>query len=304
MLFLPTVAFFAGIAIAQISSWPEKLVAPYIYVSEWSRYDMAKNNAASGLKYFTLAFILGDSQNNPSWSGDSLYNNFYKTYIEDVRKLGGDVIVSFGGAAGNELASVTTDENELLKKYQDVINLYGLSYIDIDIEGAPASDQSSIDRRSRVVKRLMDKNPTLKVSFTIAVTPSGLDWKGKNIIQSALNAGVQLSLVNIMAMDYGGGPKDMGATAISATLGTYQQIQEIGMKSKIGITAMIGVNDVPVEIFGLEDARKVVDWARNQDFVGLLSFWSAARDTSQNGPLCNIRKINFRCFLANQSDRI
>ena len=40
----------------------------------------------------------------------------YLLQIRDVRLRGGDVIVSFGGAAGQELAQVVTDENALVRQ--------------------------------------------------------------------------------------------------------------------------------------------------------------------------------------------
>ena len=61
-----------------------------------------------------------------------------------------------------------------------------------EINGIHVTKTSSLDLRSQAIKVLQNNNPGLKVSLTIAVTPSGLDWAGLNIIQSALNAGVQL----------------------------------------------------------------------------------------------------------------
>ncbi|ELV7529617.1 hypothetical protein QMU90_003603, partial [Edwardsiella ictaluri] len=45
-----------------------------------------------------------------------------------------------------------------------------------------------------------------------------------------------------------------------------------------GITPMIGVNDVNVEIFNLEDATELVAYAEGNPDVGRLSMWSIGRD--------------------------
>ena len=56
-----------------------------------------------------------------------------------MRAHGGDVVVSFGGAAGLELAAAYSRAGrtaaDLEKAYQKVIDCYALTYVDFDIEG-------------------------------------------------------------------------------------------------------------------------------------------------------------------------
>jgi len=87
--------------------------------------------------------------------------------------------------------------------------------------------------------------------------------------------------VNIMTMDYGASVDDngqMGADAISAALATMKQIQFVGLTSTVGITPLIGVNDVSSEIFSLADAQDVVNFAKGNSDISRLSMWSVARD--------------------------
>ena len=56
--------------------------------------------------------------------------------------MGGDVIVSFGGAANHELAEVITSATALQAAYQSMIDAYGLTHIDFDIEGAAVADRA------------------------------------------------------------------------------------------------------------------------------------------------------------------
>ena len=49
---------------------------------------------------------------------------------------GGNVIFSFGGQAGSELAVIVKDKNELYKKYMHMIQLYNITWMDFDIEGS------------------------------------------------------------------------------------------------------------------------------------------------------------------------
>lgn len=93
-------------------------------------------------------------------------------------------------------------------------------------------------------------------------------------------------------MDYGQYVKDMGQAAINAASGTYSQLQSLGMpNAKVGITAMIGVNDTPGEVFSLYDAERTVSWAMNTPYIGLLSFWESSRDTNQWGELYQSSQI-------------
>ena len=61
---------------------------------------------------------------------------------------------------------------------------------------------------------------------------------------------------------------------------------------------MIGENDVPGEIFYLDDATDVAIWA-SQKKIGLLSMWSANRDNeceNPNDPLYSCSRIEQELF--------
>ena len=53
-----------------------------------------------------------------------------------------------------------------------------------------------------------------QVAFTLPVNPDGLDSLGLAVVKAALAAGVTISYVNVMTMDYGNGT-DLGTTPIS-----------------------------------------------------------------------------------------
>jgi chitinase len=88
-----------------------------------------------------------------------------------------------------------------------------------------------------------------------------------------------------MAMDYGASVDNngqMGISAIQASESTQQQLASIGLDAKIGITPMIGVNDIVSEVFQLADAQMLVDYAKNDPDVAMLSMWSVARDNGNS----------------------
>ena len=112
------------------------------------------------------------------------------------------LILAFFCGIATEIAQATWDVNVLATRYQSVVDYYKLNYIDIDIEGDAAHDPASIDRRSKALAIVQKNRPGLKISYTLATTPSGLDEAGLYILKSALNAGFSLNLVNLMCVFY------------------------------------------------------------------------------------------------------
>ena len=93
---------FTIIGIIELShAWPAKTFAPYVDVANWPTLDVSVVARSTGVKHYTLAFIVADKNNLPAWAGIiPLTDNFYAKQIESLRSLGGDVIISFGGATG------------------------------------------------------------------------------------------------------------------------------------------------------------------------------------------------------------
>ncbi|MBC8062398.1 MAG: RICIN domain-containing protein [Clostridiaceae bacterium] len=284
------------------NSFPTKVFAPYVDVMLWPTFSINDCYSKTGQKYYTLAFINSDGSGNPAWGGiTKLADNFYGSEIDSIRSKGGDVIVSFGGANGTELATTNSDVNVLQAKYQSVIDKYKLTWIDFDIEGAAVSDTAAIGRRNKAIKGLQVANPKLKVAFCLPVLPSGLTAEGLNVLKNAKDNGVRIDAVNVMAMDFGDGPAPnpsgkMGDYAIQSANSTYNQCNNLGITTKIGVTPMIGVNDVQSEIFNQADARKLLSFAQSNNWVGLIAMWSANRDNGKGGALyqsSNISQTDF-----------
>jgi len=280
------------------TAWPSHVFAPYIDETTDSATDLNLVGLAnaSGVKYFTLGFITSDGKSNPVWGnpantltsrdfGTTLVNS-----IKSLRAIGGDVSISFGGAGSKELAQTITSPTLLQAAYQKVVSEYGVTHLDFDIEGPAITDTASIDRRSLALAGLEKANPNLSISFTLPVLPTGLDSQGLYVLKSALAHGVKFSTVNIMATDYGDGAASqpsgkMGSYAIQAAQATAIQLAKLQGKSApdqvtwsmIGVTPMIGVNDVSTEIFDTQAAQELTTFAESQG-LGSLSMWSVDRD--------------------------
>src|SRR5436190_16654916 len=229
-------------------------VAPYVDMSNNAESELDKAISSAGVKYYTAAFIIG-SGCTPIW-GDSQPISSSPTNAEIARAQseGAQTIISFGGAAGAELAQSCTDTGSLTSAYQSVINKYHVNHLDFDVEGAAIADPGSIGRRFQAIKTLEANNAGLVVSLTIPVLQSGPDGNGTAFLQAAKNNGTRVDLVNIMTMDYGGAVADMGAAAISAARGTLSAAQGVWSNfsyANLGITPMLGQNDQAGEIFTL-----------------------------------------------------
>ncbi len=268
------------------SGWPANHVyAPYIDVS--LRSDLVSIANTSGSKYFTLAFIIdAGSSCTAEWGGTSntMSSSFLVSEINNLRAAGGNVIVSFGGAAGNELALDCGSVSALQAQYQAVITKYNLNRIDFDVEGSAISNTTANDRRNKAIKNLQAANPGLMVSYTLAVDTSGLPGEQISLLNNAVSNGVNVSIVNIMAMDYANDSRDMGSAATQAATSTFNQLKSVftgktdaQIYHMIGITPMIGINDTQPETFTLSNAQTVLSYSQQHN-TGLIAMWSMNRD--------------------------
>ncbi|MFD3725896.1 cellulose binding domain-containing protein [Streptomyces sp. NPDC058671] len=259
--------------------------APYVDTSLHPAYDLLATADATGVKEFNLAFITSGGSCAPLWGGvTDLANDRVAAQIGALRAKGGDVRVSFGGAAGHELALNCSSSSALAAAYGRVIDHYKLTKVDFDVEGAALPDTAANTRRSQAIAQLQKSHPGLNVSFTLPVMPEGLTQPGVDLLADAKRNGVRVDAVNIMAMDYGPAySADMGTYAVQAATATQAQIKGVlGLSDAaawkaVAVTPMIGVNDVVTEIFTVDDATQLVDFARSKG-IGWLSMWSSTRD--------------------------
>lgn len=256
-----------------------------------------------------LAFIVADKAEacTPSWgtyftlgSADSQLDLTRRIAL--LRTNGGDVRVSFGGAANSELANACTDPAALASAYASVVDHYDLSSIDLDVEGAALGDSVVSLRRAHAIKAVQDRaakrGRPLAVWLTLPVSTHGLTDQGFAELATMLAAKVDVAGVNGMTMDFGDSkPADMSmVSAIEAATNELQRqvgvaYSQAGINldpastwAKIGITPMIGQNDVAGERLTIADATAVNAFARTKG-VGLISMWSANRDANCASPI-------------------
>ncbi len=276
-------------------------------------------------KNVVLSFIVAnpDKACEPSWGGAYTMDEA-GTQLDLDRRIArltdndGEAIVSFGGAANDELAVTCTDTKKLEAAYKSVIDRYDLTTIDLDIE-ATGLDAAANERRATAIAALQTEtrkgSSDLAVWLTLPVTPQGLSTEGTDTVAAFLAAGVDIAGVNVMTMDYGDA-KDADDTMLQASesaltqthrqLGVLYKNADINLTdatlwSKIGATPMIGQNDVRGEIFTLDDAEGLNAFAAKNGLTRM-SMWSLNRDATCGSSYTDVYRVSNVCSGVDQGD--
>ncbi len=211
--------------------------------------------------------------------------------IARLRSHGKDVIVSFGGVANQELANACTDPVLLQGAYQAVVDRYRPAALDLDLEGAGLDDAAAMTRRAAAIAAVQQAaggSAELPVWLTVPVGEDGLPTAAQAAVGEMLRAGVEISGVNAMTMNFGPNADDLRPTIRRALTATTSQVQAAYRDAgqpltraeawrKTGATPMIGLNDTVPQQFDLATATWLVDFARDNG-MGRLSMWSLNRD--------------------------
>ncbi len=259
-------------------------VAPYEYLGWGSPQKPTSVMSATGLKWFTLAFILSDGTCNPKWDGSRpLTGGSDASAISSIRGAGGDVVVSIGGWSGDKLGEKCTSASALAGAYQKVINAYKLKAIDIDIEN---TEWSSATVRQRVVdalKIIKTNNSGVKTIITFGTTPSGPDSTGVDMIKRGAKAGLANDVWTVMPFDFGGHSGSMASATKSAVEGLKADVKsaygysDSTAYAHVGLSSMNGKTDESDETVTTSDFSSILSYAQSHH-LGRLSFWSINRD--------------------------
>jgi chitinase len=288
--------------------------SPYVDVTAWPSFPFESPAGPSQMDV-TLAFIVADPDDacSPSWGGyysmDAAASELeLDRRVRQLRDVGGEVRVSFGGAANSELALTCTNTHRLLDAYRSVVDRYDVTSIDLDVEGEALADEEANARRATAIAALQDEaaedGRALDVWLTAPVGPEGLTAAGERLVAQTLAAGVDVAGVNGMAMIFGlttTVAEPQSETIVGAALALHAQVtrlfdeadqplSERDAWTKVGLTVMVGQNDVETERFTLADAEVVNQFALDNG-VGLVSMWSLNRDTTCAAPLPTVITI-------------
>ena len=238
--------------------------------------------------------------------------------IAQKREAGTAVTVSFGGARGSELASACGSVGDLIGAYARVLERYTITTVDLDLENAALGDVVAGDRRAAAIASLQGraraKGSDLSVWLTLPSDQDGLGTDGLRAIRQLLQAGVRLSGINAMTMDYGAplADRSMAGAAITSLTAVHDQLGRLyddlhlalpagGAWAIMGATPMIGQNDVHDEVFALDDAATLNAFAQKQR-LARVSMWSLNRDRSCGTDQPDARTASDSCSGVAQSE--
>ncbi|MDI1462641.1 carbohydrate binding domain-containing protein [Catellatospora sp. KI3] len=259
------------------------MAAPYYYNGWGSPPNIATVMSATGVKQFTMAFMLSGGGCVPMWdSSRPLTGGVDQATINTIRANGGDVEISFGGWQGNKLGPNCSSASALAGAYQQVINAYNLKYLDVDIENTDEFESEVVqDRILGALKIVKQNNPGIKTILTFGTTTTGPSYWGTRLINQAAATGANVDVFTIMPFDFGGGA-DMAASTISAATGLKNALKtafgwtDAQAYAHVGISGMNGYSDQS-EITTTAQWTSIRNWA-NTNHIARLAFWSVNRD--------------------------
>ncbi|MDO9176422.1 MAG: chitinase, partial [Actinomycetota bacterium] len=194
---------------------------------------------------------------------------------------------------------------------------YDLRAIDLDIENADLADAASIERRALAIAAVQEERAAaeeqLDVWITLPVTTGGLTADGIELVTKTLEGGVVLTGVNAMTMNFGSAEsptRDMLAATKSALEAASAQLVDIyrgqGVTldesqrwAMLGATPMIGQNDIVGEVFTLDDAKGLADFAMTKG-LGRVSIWSLNRDAQCSPSFADVMVLSNTCSSVEQ----
>ena len=170
-----------------------------------------------------------------------------------------------------------------------MVDALAVRQVDLDVERSGLRDREAVHRRNLAV-RLLEQAAAragrpLRLSYTLPADEGGLSGDAQDLLRDAARTGVEVEVVNVMTMDAGTEAPDLARVSAPAAEGTEAFVRGLwpGRASggsawgMIAVTPMIGRNDLPSEVFGLDDAARLVAFARAHG-LAWLSFWSLNRD--------------------------
>ncbi|MGH1892606.1 fibronectin type III domain-containing protein, partial [Enterococcus durans] len=295
--------------VGQGIQWPAQVMAPFVDMTAYVSDTEFSNNGAPNLaeiakqsetKFFNLGFMQAtgvvNGRINWSWGGFSGLNELtndqwqyegIKKAIRELREEGGDVALSFGGLNSGAFWELTQDVTILTNAYQELIEGYGLTRIDLDVE-AGAMDYQHNKANAKAIKKVQELTG-VKVTLTLPVMPTGLIQTGLDVLKAYLEEGVDLENINIMTMCYGASVPDYAKGSIDAVDNTMKQVKDYFKKyagvdltteqayAKLGTTPSVGFENTGHPYFTTEMMKQVVDHAVEKN-IGMVSFWSINRD--------------------------
>ena len=257
--------------------------APYIYPGWGNPPAPSTVVNVTGIKAFTMAFVLASNGCNPAWDGESgLTGGVHASTVSAIKAAGADVVPSIGGWSGNKLGPNCSTTAALAGAYQKVIDAFGLKAIDIDIENTDEFENTAVqDRILGALKIIKQNNPSVKTILTFGTSTTGPTYYGTRLVQQANALGANIDIFTQMPFDFGGG-SDMYTATVNASEGLKNLLKstfgytDAQAYSHMGISGMNGLSDQQ-EVTSTDTWTRIRDYAKGKGFARF-TFWAVNRD--------------------------
>ncbi|WP_049572203.1 carbohydrate-binding protein [Nonomuraea sp. SBT364] len=256
--------------------------APYLYMGWGSPPNPGTVMDATGVKSFTMAFILAGGGCNPAWDGNRpLTGGADAQAISTIKAKGGSVQISFGGWSGNKLGPNCATPAAFAGAVQQVVNAVGPAVVDFDIENTDEFENYTVqDRILNGLKIVKQNNPNLKIVVTFGTTRTGPNAHGIRLINQARALGVPIDNFTIMPFDFGG--SNMYQDTVNASEGLKTALKnaygwtDAQAYAHMGISGMNGLSDQQ-ELTSPATWTQIRDWALSKGLTRL-AYWAVNRD--------------------------
>lgn len=257
-------------------------IGPYDYLAAGGQ-SPAQVMKATGIRRFTLAFVVSDGACQPVWdNGDPLTGAAEEAAIGGIRSAGGEAAVAFGGMGGTKLGLTCTSAQALAGVYQQVISAYRLPSIDLDIEDTELYSTAARQRIIGALAIVRQRDPGLLISVTIPTGPGGPDYAGQDLINRAAASGLRVDAWTIMPFDFGVPVSNMAQTSVQAAEGLKNDLMSAYHESAsaayrtMGISSMNGRTDAG-ELVSVADFQVMLRYVLAHH-LARFAFWSVNRD--------------------------
>ncbi|TDD38471.1 chitinase [Nonomuraea terrae] len=256
--------------------------APYLYMGWGSPPNPGTVMDTTGVRSFTMAFILSGGGCNPAWDGQRpLTGGTDQQAINTIKSKGGSVQVSFGGWSGNKLGPNCSSPQAFADAVQRVIDAVGPAVVDFDIENTDEFANYTVqDRILNGLKIVKADNPNVKVVVTFGTTRTGPDEHGVRLINRSRELGVPIDNYTIMPFNFGG--SNLYQDTVNASEGLKNALKnafgwsDAQAYARMGISGMNGLSDQQ-ELTTPATWTQIRDWARDRGLTRL-AYWAVNRD--------------------------
>ncbi len=257
--------------------------APYLYEGWGNPPNPATVMNATGVRQFTMAFMLSGGGCTPAWDGSRpLSGSADASAISQIKAAGGNVQISFGGWQGNKLGPNCSSSSAFASAVQQVVNAYNPAAVDFDIENTDEFENEAVqDRILGGLKIVKQNNPNVKVVVTFGTSTTGPTYYGTRLINQSKALGVNIDNYTIMPFDFGGGA-NMYQNTVNAAEGLKNALKaawgwtDAQAYAHMGISGMNGLSDQQ-ELTSVATWTQIRDWAKSKG-LGRLAFWAVNRD--------------------------